>query len=228
LIQWMDTFPDKEYYNAYGPTEATGVSMIYKVEYKPRNTSDSIPIGKACKNTEVFLLKEDRTLARTGEKGEICIRGSRLSNGYWNDNEKTNKAFIINPLTNILGDKIYKTGDIGRILNNGNIEFIGRKDTQVKYMGYRIELPEIENAILNIQGVDEVAVILSESNIISIPELVAFFTAKKEITSDEIISKLNNILSPYMVPKRIIYMDELPRTDRGKIDRVGLKHFFSN
>ncbi len=228
LIQWMQTYPDKQYYNAYGPTEATGISTYYQVEKIPNDPLKPIPIGKACANTDVFLLKDDDSLAKTGEIGELCIRGGGLSGGYWNDLEKTEKVFVKNPLTNIPGDKIYRTGDLGKLQDDGNIEFIGRKDFQIKYMGYRIELAEIENALLSINNIDGAAVILSDSNNIGIPEMIAFFEAKKEIYIDAVRSQLNSLLPPHMVPQHIIRLDVLPRNNRGKIDRQILHQLHSN
>jgi amino acid adenylation domain-containing protein len=228
LIQWMQTYPDKQFYNAYGPTEATGISTYYHVDKIPNDPLKPIPIGKACANTDVFLLNDDDTLAKTGEIGELCIRGAGLSGGYWNDLEKTEKVFVKNPLTMIPGDKIYRTGDLGKLEDDGNIEFIGRKDFQIKYMGYRIELAEIENALLSIDHIDGAAVILSDSNTIGIPEMVAFFEAKKEINIAGVRSQLKNLLPPHMVPQHIIRLDALPRNNRGKIDRQILHQLHSN
>jgi amino acid adenylation domain-containing protein len=228
LIQWMKTYPDKHYYNAYGPTEATGISTYYRVDKVPDDPQKPIPIGKACANSDVFLLKDDDSLAKTGEIGELCIRGAGLSGGYWNDMEKTDKVFVRNPLSKIPGDKIYRTGDLGKLADDGNIEFIGRKDFQIKYMGYRIELAEIENALLSINNIDGAAVILSDSNNIGIPEMIAFFEARKEINIAGVRSRLSSLLPPHMVPQHIIRLDTLPRNDRGKIDRQILHQLHSN
>jgi non-ribosomal peptide synthetase component F len=99
-----------------------------------------------------LLLKEDQTEAGVGEVGELCVRGSGLSMGYWNDKKKTEEVFVENPFTKIPNDRIYRTGDLARLRPDGNFEFAGRKDHQVKYMGYRIELYEIEKALMSIPG----------------------------------------------------------------------------
>lgn len=222
LINWMKTFPDKLFYNVYGPTEATGISAHYFVEQIPQDPLKPIPIGKPCSNTEIFLLREDDSLANIGEVGELCIRGSGVSSGYWNDPEKTEKVFITNPINTILGDKTYRTGDLGRLANDGNFEFIGRKDFQVKYMGYRIELSEIENAILSVNEIVDATVVLSSSAEVGVPELIVFYESKNDLKPREIKKTLNNLLPPHMVPQLMIPLDKLPRTDRGKIDRPAL------
>jgi len=226
LINWMEHYPEKQYFNAYGPTEATGVSIFYEVTTIPANQTESIPIGKPCANTEVLLLTDGDKPAKLGQRGEICIRSAGLSTGYWNDRGKTAKSFTQNPLNRQASDRIYRTGDIGMMRADGNIEFIGRKDFQIKYMGYRIEPAEIEFALLNIDGVDEAAVILSESKSIEIPEIVAFFEAKNGLDNSQIMTHLVSALPPHMIPKHLFPLDKLPRTDRGKVDRQNLQQLY--
>jgi amino acid adenylation domain-containing protein len=222
IIEWMKTFPDKEFYNGYGPTEATGMSMCYKVNVIPNDACRSIPIGKACGNSEAFILTDDDSLAQNGEIGELCIRGSGLARGYWGDPEKTAKAFVQNPLIKNRPDLIYKTGDLCRYKSDGNIEFWGRKDTQVKWMGYRIELGDIENALLSIHSIDNALVLLNDSGENESSELVAFVELNKKETSGKIFDELRSVLPVYMIPRKIIPINRLPRTDRGKIDRLRL------
>lgn len=223
LIPWMETYPEKLFYNAYGPTEATGISTYYHVQQIPKDPQQPIPIGRPCTNTDVFLLNEDDSLA---EVGELCIRGSSLSRGYWNDPEKTNKVFVTNPLNHVQGDRIYRTRDLAKLRNDGNYIFIGRRDNQIKHMGYRIEPFEIENAILSLNKVDDAAVILSKSQEFDIEELVAFFAADEDVTSDEIMTELRNCIPHYMLPQHIIELKHIPRTDRGKIDRGALNEYY--
>lgn len=223
LITWMQTYPDKQFYNGYGPTEATGMSMYYLIPECPVDSNIKIPIGKACTNTEVFLLKENDTLAKSGEIGELCIRGSSLSSGYWNDEDNTRKHFVPNPLSNILNDVIYRTGDLARIIDDGNYEFIGRKDHQIKRMGYRIELGEIENALLSIKEVEDACVIMSNSKKTNIDELVTFVELNSNSQRSLVSKKLHKILPNYMIPNEIIPIEQIPRNDRGKIDRAKLK-----
>ena len=160
LIEWMNAFPDKLFYNAYGPTEATGVSTYYHIANIPNNPLQRIPIGRPCENTEIYVLKEDGSMADIGEIGELCIRGSGLSRGYWNDETKTKEAFVQNPFSSIPGDRIYRTGDLVLLNREGNYELVGRIDNQVKNMGYRIDLAEIENGLISTGKIKDAAVVL--------------------------------------------------------------------
>ena len=227
LIQWMTAYPDKIFYHAYGPTEATGISTYYRIDEIPKDPSERIPIGRPCSNTEVFSLKEDYSLAGIEEHGELCIRGSGLSLGYWNDEEKTAERFIRNPLSNIMGDRVYRTGDIVLLRKDGNYEFIGRKDDQVKWMGNRIELHEIVKALLSMKHIKDAAVLMCESPNSNDLELVAFIEAVDDQFSSEVKAELCLRLPFYMVPKQIISIERMPRTDRGKINRDRLKKYFT-
>jgi amino acid adenylation domain-containing protein len=220
LIDWMKRYPEKEFYNGYGPSEGTGMSTLYRVQSIPNDSAEKIPIGKACSNCEIILLNEDNSKTETGHTGEICIRGSGVSSGYWNDPEKTKKSFIINPLTKRESDRIYKTGDLGVIDKNGDITFIGRKDQQVKWMGYRIELGEIENVLMSFDDINEAVVFLYEdSNSDAEKELIACIETSDELKISQTLEKLSQKLPHYMIPKRLIPVVKIPRSDRGKVDR---------
>ena len=134
--KWKAAVPDAKYVNLYGPTEGTGVCCYYTVdrEFLP---GDIIPIGKPFKNTEILLLNEENERCRQGEEGEICIRGASLTLGYYNNPEKTAEAFVQNPLNSFYPELIYRTGDIGRINDRGELEFVSRRDYQIKHMGHR-------------------------------------------------------------------------------------------
>jgi len=226
LMNWMQHFPSKRFYNVYGPTESTGISACYPVERVPVAASEPIPIGKACSNTEIFILTDEGRLAQTGEAGELCIRGSGLSLGYWDDEEKTARAFVRNPLGCTQHDRIYRTGDLARVREDGVLEYLGRKDFQIKYMGYRIELFEIEQAILSQDNIHQAAVVLCDTNQSEVPELVAFIAGPALMDLDSIMEELGRAVPSYMLPKRIIPMSEIPLTDRGKTDRVALREFY--
>ncbi len=225
LIEWMKTYSCKLFYNVYGPTEATGISAYYKVDKVPENSNDCIPIGKACNNSEILLLSEDNTPVKNREVGELCIRGSGLASGYWNDLDKTDKVFIVNPLSKFKREKIYKTGDLGLERKDGNYIFMGRKDNQVKYMGYRIDLSEIENALLSIVEVKDTAVILADLKEPGLKELVAFIEIEKPEYKSHILKEVRKKLPFYMMPKKFITGIQIPRTERGKINRDKLKKF---
>ena len=222
LIEWMEAFPDKQFYNAYGPTEATGISTYYHVARIPENSTERIPIGRPCENTEVYVLTEDGALADTGEIGELCIRGSGLSRGYWNDEAKTAKVFVQNPISAIPGDRIYHTGDLALLNKEGNYELVGRKDNQVKNMGYRIDLAEIENGLISTGKIKDAAVILYRSEKYSVDELVAMVVTDSNSSPEKLRENLKNIIPAYMMPHRIFVVDDIPRTDRGKIDRKNI------
>ena len=223
LKQWMETYPDKEYGNAYGPTEATGISLYHKVARIPADTADRIPIGVPCRDTEAVLLGEDDLVVRQGEVGELCLGGLCLSSGYLNDPEKTANAFIPDWTD---GDgstrRLYRTGDLAYVDTDGIYQFVGRRDDQVKVMGYRVELGEIEHALLSLEPVRDGAVLLTEDRATGLTELVAFVEAEVQLDGASILSQIAAMLPQYMVPKRIVQLDRIPRGDRGKVDRQAL------
>ena len=225
LIKWMEIYPDKIFVNVYGPTEATGISTYFFVKQIPANAREPIPIGQVCENTDAIILKDNGSLAELGEIGELCIRGSSLSRGYWNDTEKTKLSFIDDPTGTFYGDKIYRTGDLVKIREDKNFIFIHRKDSQIKHMGYRIEPSEIERAISSLDIVDDAAVILFHSKKYDMMELIAFFEARKGISSEDILGKLSDKVPKYMLPQHIFSVANIPRTDRGKIDRSSLLEY---
>jgi D-alanine--poly(phosphoribitol) ligase subunit 1 len=223
LARWMRLYPEKAFYNAYGPTEATGVSLCHRVTAVPEDGATRVPIGRPCANTEAFVLRADGTLAGAGEEGELYIRGAGVAAGYWDDPEKTRAAFVDNPLSPGRGERVYRTGDRARGLEHGTFEFLGRNDEQVKYMGYRIATSDIEAALLSMAGVNEAAVFLDDSEDLVVPELVALVQVGPERQAAEIGKELALRLPAYMIPKRIILVSRLPRTDRGKIARQELR-----
>jgi amino acid adenylation domain-containing protein len=228
LGQWMKTFPEKDFYNVYGPTEATGISTYHHLERPPEDPNEPIPIGRPCANTDVLLLKEDGTEAAAGETGEICIRGSGLSRGYWGDAAKTVAAFVPNPRTNMPGDRMYRTGDLGKRDGDGLLRFAGRLDHQVKYMGYRIDLGEIETAMASTPGVGEAVAILDGIDPGRPEELIGFYDTDSHAETESVFNRLTTCLPPYMIPRRIIPLDRIPRNDRGKIDRGALRRYLTN
>lgn len=226
LMNWMSTYPGKRFYNVYGPTEATGISTYYPVEQMPASIDEAVPIGKACANTEVFVLTDEGRLAKVGETGELCIRGSGLSAGYWDDEEKTARAFVPNPLGCTRDDRIYRTGDLAKMREDGVLEYLGRKDFQVKFMGYRIEMYEVEKAILALENIHQAAVLLCNASQSELSELVAFIEGPVTADADTILQGLGRSLPSYMVPKQIIPLERIPLNDRGKTDRAALQVYY--
>jgi amino acid adenylation domain-containing protein len=223
LIRWMTAYPEKSFYNVYGPTEATGISAYYRVEKIPENDQERIPIGKACENTEILILKEDGSPARVGETGEIVIRGSGLSRGYWGDGEGTQKAFPILTPGELPEDRVHRTGDLGSMREDGQCLFLGRKDHQIKHMGYRFNLREVEEAMLSLPMVRDAAVLLGKKAGAEFGEMIGCAGIKKCEKAIDLPEMLGALLPRYMVPRKIVEFDELPRNDRGKIDRFALR-----
>jgi amino acid adenylation domain-containing protein len=218
LIEWMRNFPEKEFFNVYGPTEATGISLYHAVEQVPAGMDEKIPIGLPCSDTCVYLLDEEMREVADGETGELYIGGAGVTNGYLNATEKTVNAFLPDPYR--AGERIYRTGDLARRRPDGKYEFIGRRDHQVKVMGYRIELGEIEHALLCQPGVREAAVALVPAGGEGLEELVAFMDSEAEPAA--VLEALKKCLPAYMVPRRLLPVGRLPRCGRGKIDRFAL------
>lgn len=221
---WKKYLPEAEYVNLYGPTEIT-CNCTYHVIKEEYVDGDVIPIGEAFENERVFLLDEDdRPVlpAKTGEKsglGEICVSGSCVSLGYYNNDEQTKKAFCQNPLNSKYREIIYRTGDLGYYDKQGRLCFASRKDFQIKHMGHRIELGEIENAMYKIPQMVRVCCLFENNRII------AFY--KGEIQKAEIVKELKKWLPDFMVPNVLKQIDEFPLNKNGKIDRGVLKEMLS-
>ena len=143
LRYWQKYLPNCVFSNMYGPTEITEICCYYVVD-RDLDDTESIPIGHACRNTGLLVLVDGNREASVGEEGELCVRGSSLAMGYYNDWEKTKKAFVQNPLNSHYPETIYCTGDVVYKNTRGELVYIGRKDSQIKHNGYRIELGEIE------------------------------------------------------------------------------------
>jgi amino acid adenylation domain-containing protein len=200
-------------YNLYGPTETTIWSVGKKL-----TANEKVLIGKPINNTTVYILGEDQQLLPVGVSGEIHIGGPGLSRGYLNRADLTELKFINNPLEGMQGTRIYKTGDIGRWLPDGNIECLGRMDGQVKIRGYRIELGEIENVLQLHPSIDG-AVVLVVDGVKSDKRLVAYVRCQKEIDKNELSGFLKTKLPVYMIPTHFVTLKEFPLTANGKIDK---------
>lgn len=196
-------------YNEYGPTEATVGCMIY--EYSSNDNYASVPIGKPIENTQIYLLNSELELVPLGQLGEMYIGGKCLAKGY-TDEEKTNEKFIENPF--IEGEKLYKTGDLAKLYPNGNMEYFGRIDFQVKLNGYRIELGEIQSVLLTHPLIKDAYAIVLENEGHKV--LCAYYVAEKEISHlDQYIA---DMLPNYMLPSHLIKVNNIPLTINGKVD----------
>ncbi len=217
LNVWIEHLPNAMFANLCGPTEITDICTYYIVDRKFSN-DESLPIGKACYNCDVIIIKEDGTQAKQGEEGELCVRGSFLALGYYNNPEKTNSAFIQNPLNSVYPEIIYKTGDIVKENERGEIIYISRKDFQIKHMGYRIELGEIENAINNIDGIIACACVYDMRN-----KKIVLFYQGKELEEKDLLNEAKKRLPNYMCPNEIKKIDRMFYNANGKIDKNKLK-----
>ena len=216
LSKWRAALPGARFVNLYGPTETTGVACYYEVdrEFPPDQT---LPIGKPFRNTEVLLISDDGRQAVNGASGEIYIRGTALTLGYWSDFDKTNEAFVQNPLNSFYPELVYRTGDIGRYNEYGELTFLSRKDHQIKHMGHRIELGEIEAVASKLDGANSVCCVFDDER----KKISLFYTGDPGPAAFAAYLKEN--LPRYMVPQSIINIDEMPLTPNGKIDRKALK-----
>lgn len=212
-----------ELWNLYGPTETTIWSAYAQITVE----DDIIPIGYPIANTQLYILNEKGTLVEPGKIGELCIAGDGVTNGYLKRPELTAEKFIKNPFDKGFNPKLYKTGDLARLLPDGRVQCLGRIDHQVKIRGKRIELGEIEQALDNLEGVESSVVLLNDDQLVA--NVISLDVTKNE---DDRISEwkieLNNYLPKHMIPQRFNVLKEFPMTINGKIDRKILLKQLSN
>ncbi len=216
--QWIDRYgPRTKLINLYGPTEASVTVSKYLIESRPEEDVMIIPIGKPdSSDVQMLVVDENGELAAKGELGELCIAGIRLAAGYYKAPELTAKAFVENRFPHIRGPRLYKTGDIARELTDGEFEFHGRFDSQVKVRGYRIELGEIEAVLMSHEAIDEAAVIVVE---VDGSKKLAAFVSGTPTDARELKSFLSRKLNSYMIPSEFNWLDSLPKSSNGKLDR---------
>jgi amino acid adenylation domain-containing protein len=207
----LQHYPSLRIINGYGPTENTTFSLTYPVSV----ISDSIPIGTPISNSTAYVLDAQQQLCPIGVTGEICVGGDGLARGYLNQPDLTAEKFVTHPFEE--NARIYKTGDLGRWLPDGNIAFIGRKDEQVKIRGYRIELGEIESQLQQHEDIDATVVIAGGDQ-----ELVAYIVSKATLNVAELRAYLGKTLPDYMIPGHYVQLEKLPLNDNGKVDRKQL------
>jgi amino acid adenylation domain-containing protein len=217
LNYWRQRVPDAVFANLYGPTEISVDCTCYVIDREFRD-DEPLPIGYARRNSGVMILNEHDQLATKGEVGELCVRGSSLALGYWNDPGKTACAFVPNPLNPHYPERIYRTGDLAYYNECGEIMFVGRKDFQVKHLGYRIELGEIEHAALAVTGLGNACVVYDGAK----KEIALFYEATGEVSPATLRQELSRSLPKYMLPTVFHRMDAFPRNLNGKVDRQRL------
>ncbi len=216
---WRKAQPHCTYANLYGPTEISDVCTYYIAD-RPFKDSDPLPIGRACENMRIIILNEQNEIAKTNEQGEICVIGTGVSLGYWNNLEITQKAFMQNPVNPYYEERIYRTGDLAFIDDEGLIIYLGRKDNQVKVKGNRIELGEIENAAMCVDGVKGACAVFDEDK----QQIVLFVESQTDFKLRKMNLELKKYIPNYMLPSGLIVMNKFPHTANDKIDRVTLKN----
>ena len=215
LNYWRKHLPDCRYANLYGPTEIT-VDCTYYLVDREFLDDEPLPIGIPCRNSDVLILVDRKRLAEKGEQGELCVRGTSLALGYYNNPEKTAEAFIQNPLNKHYPETIYCTGDIVYQNKYDEIMYVGRCDSQIKHNGYRIELGEIEVAILGSNLVDNCCVLYNNKE----KQIVLYYQAKNELNVAALRKAIGEKIPKYMLPTIYVREELLQQNTSGKIDRA--------
>lgn len=206
-----------DFYNVYGPTEGTCICSVYKIQKEDIDEAGLAPLGRIAPNFEYVILNEEGECCNCGE---LCLMGDQLALGYYNDVERTNKSFVRYNGISAYYSRMYRTGDLVEVRNK-KLYFIGRADNQVKHMGYRIELEEVENALVKVPEIKQCAVIHAVSKNHT-TKLIAFIATDVQMEDAFVRNELKKYLPGYMIPNRFKYMKELPKNPNGKIDRNGL------
>ena len=219
LREWQLALPEVKFINQYGPTEATA-SCTYYVIRDIAEDDMVLPIGRPYRNYSVMILREDNTLADIGEVGEICVTGPSLALGYYNNPERTAASFTQNPLNASYPERMYRTGDYGSLNADGELYFHGRMDRQIKHMGHRIELEEIESAAKRVDGVGECCALYHKEKEL----LYLFYTGEAQAKEITLFFRAN--MPAFMVPRKLVRLETLPVLPNGKTDMNKLKEYF--
>ena len=224
LNVWKKYLPGAMYVNLYGPTEITCNCTYYVLDPgKEYGLEEVIPAGTAFENEKVFLLDEENQEVDPSDlsgEGEICVGGTCVALGYYRDPERTAAAFVQNPLNDRYPERIYRTGDIGRYDADGNLVYVSRKDFQIKNLGHRIELGEVEADTMARDGVSRACCIYDAKK----KRLILFYTGERD--KKDLEKELKEILPPFMVPNKTIRLEEMPLNKNGKIDRHALEAIY--
>jgi amino acid adenylation domain-containing protein len=226
LIYWMKRLPHTSFTNLYGPTETTVVSSYYTVPRCPDDSRAKIPIGAACDGEELLVLDESMQPVPQGDTGTLYIGGVGLARGYWRDPARTAAAFVSCPQAP--SERLYKTGDLAKVGDDGQVYFLGRSDFQIKSRGYRIELGEIEAALSAVAGVKECAVVALQRDGFEGAAICCAYAAARDsnLTPVVVRRELSRLIPAYMLPGHWLPLDRLPINANGKIDRSHLKDIF--
>lgn len=218
LNVWRKFLPAVQYANLYGPTEITDACTYYIVD-REFSDEEPLPIGFPMPNTDILVLNDKDEPVTGEESGELCVRGTSLSMGYYKNPEKTREAFVQNPLNQAVPELIYRTGDIVKYNERGEIIYLSRKDFQIKHMGHRIELGEIETAVSSLEEISLCCCLYDEKR----QKIVLFI--EEELEKAYINEKISRLVPEYMLPNKLIRVEKMPINANGKIDRVKLKEY---
>lgn len=218
---WYHHLPHVTFANLYGPIEIT-LDCTYYIIDKDIPDEEPLPIGRPCRNTDILILdSENRAVTKPNIEGELCVRGTSLAMGYYNDAEKTKLAFVQNPTNQSYPELIYRTGDVVCYNDDGLIMFKGRRDNIIKHMGYRTDLGEIEHVIINtLKLVKNGCVVYNQKN----KDITLFYEAEHEISASDFRKAIGQLLPKYMIPSVYHHLDSLQRNTNGKIDRLFYKN----
>ncbi len=212
---WRKALPNAVFFNLYGPTEATGMSCYWRAD-RVLDEGEPIPVGRPFRNTDLLLITEDGKRAKPGETGEIYLRGTCVTLGYFRNAEKTSEAFMQNPLHDNYPETVYRTGDLAYYNTHGELVFVSRKDAQIKHMGHRIELGEIETAASACEDILRACCVYDSEY----KRILLYYTGNK--TGEELTAFLRSYLPRYMLPAVCERLDRMPLTPNGKLDRKAL------
>ena len=217
LNKWKKYQPHARYVNLYGPTEIT-CNCTYHILDREYDNQEILPIGIPFDNEKVFLLdEEDKVINKPDKEGEICVAGECLALGYYKNPEKTAESFTLNPANACLPERIYKTGDLGKYDDAGLLYYTSRKDFQIKHMGQRIELGDIESAAGSLDGVERAVCLYDHAH----KKIILVYTGGCE--KDSLSQSLRDKLPAFMIPGKTVKMDSLPVNKNGKVDRKQLE-----
>src|SRR2546425_1613342 len=217
MERWGASPPAGKLVNAYGLTETSDDTNHEVMDRAPDR--ERVPLGRPIHNVHVYVVDEHLSLVPLGAPGEIVFSGVCVGRGYINDPERTRRAFLADPHRE--GNRLYRSGDYGRWLPDGKLEFLGRRDTQVKISGFRIEIGEIENTLLRLHGVRDCAAVVT-GRVDHGKRLLAFYSGERPLDADALREQLGESLPEYMVPSAFHWRRSLPLTENGKIDRKAL------
>lgn len=220
LNTWRKFLPDVLYANLYGPTEITDACTYYIVDREFAD-DEPLPIGIPMANTDILILNDQDEPVKDDEIGELCVRGTSLSMGYYNNPDKTREAFVQNPLNPYVPETIYRTGDLVKYNERGEIIYLSRKDFQIKHMGHRIELGEIETAVSSLEEIGMCCCLYDEKR----QKIVLFI--EEDLDKAYINDRISTLVPEYMLPGKVVTLPDMPMNANGKIDRVKLKEYLS-